>query len=132
MKVSGRRLLIIDDEPQIGIVMRRIAENCGFEVEITTEADTFKRAYAAFQPDAIILDLAVPGMDGIELLRWLADEGCAASILIASGFGSRVIESAKLLGEARGLTMAGTIAKPMRVAEVRAQLTELEQAGANR
>ena len=127
--MSGRRLLIIDDEPQFGILIRRIAEHCGFEVETTLTAGNFKDAYASFQPDAIILDLAVPEMDGIELLRWLADIGCSAPILIASGFGSKVIESAKLLGEARGLAMAGVIAKPFRVAELQAQLTGLELAG---
>ena len=126
--MTGRRLLIIDDEPQIGLVIGRIARNCGFEVETTQSAESFKRAYSTFHPGAIVLDLAVPDADGIELLRWLANESCTAQILIASGFGSKVVESARLLGEARGLAMAGVIAKPVRLADVREQLNGLELA----
>ena len=126
--MSAGRLLIIDDEAPMAAVLERIGTGCGFDVTATTTAQAFKESYAAGAPDLIILDLAVPEIDGIELLRWLGDEGCAATIVIVTGFGGRIPESAKLLGEAHGLKMGGIIAKPFRVADIRAVLTELARA----
>jgi DNA-binding response OmpR family regulator len=116
--VSDKRLLIIDDEPEVGAIIRQIAEGCGFEVEATTSADAFKAAYSTFRPTVIIVDLAVPNTDGIQLFRWLADEHCTVPIVIVSGFDDKVLESAKRLGEARGLLMGGIITKPMRAADI--------------
>src|ERR1700761_336336 len=98
--VADRRLLIIDDEPDIGAILAYIAEDCGYEVAATISADEFKDAYATFRPTVLVVDLALPNIDGIELFRWLADQGCAMPILILSGFDDKVLESAKLLGEA--------------------------------
>ncbi|HEX4507402.1 MAG TPA: response regulator [Alphaproteobacteria bacterium] len=123
--MSVGRLLIIDDEAPIAAVLARIGKSCGFDVSTTTSAEAFKESYAAGSPDVIILDLAIPRVDGIELLRWLGDEGCTATIQIISGFGGKIPESAKLLGEARGLKMGGIVSKPFRVADIRAILTEL-------
>ena len=123
--MSAGRLLIIDDEAPIAAVLERIGKGCGFDVASTTTAEAFKQSYAAGPPDIIILDLAIPRVDGIELLRWLGDENCAATILIVTGFGGRIPQSAKLLGEAHGLKMGGIINKPFRVAEIRAILAGL-------
>ena len=123
--MSTRRLLIIDDEPDIGAILKYIAEDCGFEAVATTTSEAFKTSYATFKPTAMVIDLAVPDIDGIELFRWLADDGCTAPILILSGFGEKVLESARRLGEARGLVMAGIISKPMHANDVRALLDSL-------
>ena len=58
----------------------------------------FKTAYAAFKPTAVVVDLALPDTDGIELFRWLADRGCTLPIVILSGFDDKVLESAKRAG----------------------------------
>jgi DNA-binding response OmpR family regulator len=126
--MNDKRLLIIDDEPEICAIVEHIAKDCGFEVESATSADAFKAAYSTFQPSVIILDLAVPNTDGIELFRWLENQHCSAAILIVSGFDAKVLESAKRLGEARGLTMGGIITKPMRARDVRALLNGLGKA----
>jgi DNA-binding response OmpR family regulator len=123
--VNNKRLLIIDDEPDIGAMLQYIAEDCGFEVVATTTSEAFKTSYTTFKPTAVVVDLAVPNTDGIELFRWLADEGCTAPVLILSGFDDKVLESARLLGEARGLAMAGIITKPMDIDGVRALLGSL-------
>lgn len=122
------RLLLIDDEPMIGAFIQRIAESSGFEVQATTEPDAFMAACAAFDPDVISLDLSMPDCDGIELLRYLAEIDCRAQILIASGFDNKVLEAARDLGEARGLTMAGVLPKPIRAAELRAVLESVREA----
>lgn len=118
-------LLLIDDEPCVGRFLAHAAEECGYRALATVTADSFRREYRLLCPDAIAIDLAMPGSDGVELLRFLAEEQCRAPILIISGFDRRVLESAMRLGEALGLNMVGPLAKPVRLAELEALLGSL-------
>ena len=74
----------------------------------------------------VALDLGMPGMDGVELIRFLADQDYGSPVLIVSGFDRRVLESAFRLGEALGLTMVGPIEKPIRLADLEALLGQLK------
>jgi CheY-like chemotaxis protein len=120
------RLLQIDDDPHVGMAYQRIARGCGYETKITSDSAGFKAAYETFRPDVIMLDLDMPGADGIELVRFLADAGCTAAILIASGQHPRILEASGSLATARGLRVAGTIAKPLAAADLRAALHTLK------
>jgi DNA-binding response OmpR family regulator len=122
------RFILVDDDPHIGTVVRRIAESCGFEVETTTRANEFKAACESRCPDVIALDLAVPDCDGIELLRYLGESNCQAQILIISGMGHKMLEIAEHLGRARGLKMSGLISKPMHLTDLRTVLERVRDA----
>jgi CheY-like chemotaxis protein len=74
----------------------------------------------------VALDLGMPGMDGVELIRFLADQNYDAPVLIVSGFDRRVLESAIRLGEALGLTMVGPIEKPVRFEVLEETLSRLK------
>jgi len=76
------RVLVVDDDPGFGEFVRRVADGCGYEVALAGDAASFERNYAAFGPDLIMLDLQMPGADGIELLRTLATLDCKAPILV--------------------------------------------------
>jgi CheY-like chemotaxis protein len=65
-------------------------------------------------------------MDGVELLRFLAEKKYRAPVLIVSGFDRRVLESAFRLGEALGLIMAGPLEKPVRLEELERELHRLK------
>jgi DNA-binding response OmpR family regulator len=121
-----KRLLLVDDEPGTTDFIRTIAEeNAWFEIRTSNRADDFKAAFLEWHPDAVILDLAMPGTDGVELLRWLAETGCKARIAIISGFDRRVLEAAGRLGEASGLIISDKLAKPIRLAAMRQALQRL-------
>ena len=124
--MKAAQLLMCDDEPDVGTFVRRIAEDLGYEVHFTARADQFGRLYRDVRPDVVILDLVMPGTDGIELLRFLAEERSPARILLMSGFDPRMREAARLLGEAHALNMVGTVAKPVRAAELRRLLAGLQ------
>ncbi|HEY5724096.1 MAG TPA: response regulator [Allosphingosinicella sp.] len=111
-------LLIIDDEPFVSRFLAHAAEECGYRALATATADSFRREYRLLEPDVIALDLAMPGGDGVELLRFLAAEQCRAPVLIVSGFDRRVLESSMRLGDKLGLDMIGPLAKPILVAEL--------------
>ena len=116
------RLLIVDDEPEICDLLGRIGRESGYDVVTANHADEFKSALSAGEADVIVLDLTLPGTDGIELLNYLAEARTRARILIVSGFDESIRGMAYKIGAARGLEMAGVLPKPVRVAEFRTLL----------
>ena len=119
------RLLLIDDEPALADFLASAARESGFEPVITSEDRQFRDEFLRDRPRMVALDLGMPGMDGVELLRFLAEQDYRAPVLIVSGFDRRVLESAFRLGEALGLTMTGPIEKPVRLEDLEALLAEL-------
>ncbi len=123
--MCGNRLLIVDDNRDFADFVARVAVGCGFEIRFATGEAAFKDAVAAWAPTAIALDLAMPGMDGLEALRHLEAMDSGARILIMSGHDRRVVEAAQRVGLERGLEIGGVLAKPIRAAHLRAKLEEL-------
>ena len=109
------RLLLIDDEPQLAAFVASAARMCGFDPITTDRDEDFRARLLADDPQMVALDLGMPGMDGVELLRFLADHDFKGPVLIISGFDRRVLESAFRLGEALGLKMVGPLEKPARL-----------------
>lgn len=112
--MSQPRLLLIDDEPALADYLANAAKACGYEPIVTDRDDKFREAFLELRPEMVALDLGMP-VDGVELTRFLADEGYRGPVLIVSGFDRRVLESAFRLGEALGLQMAGPLEKPVRL-----------------
>lgn len=109
------RLLLIDDEPALAAFVANAAAMCGFEPVVTSNDSLFRDEFHKDVPGMVALDLGMPGMDGVELLRFLAAESFEGPVLIISGFDRRVLESAFRLGEALGLAMVGPLEKPVRL-----------------
>jgi CheY-like chemotaxis protein len=119
--MSTRRLLVIDDEAEFREIVSQVATGLGYEVVSTGRADEFKTAYDAAPPTAIVLDMIMPDVDGIELVRWLADRNCPAKVLVVTGYNPLYRDAAGALGSAQGLTVA-TLQKPVSLADLRAAL----------
>ena len=120
------RLLLIDDEPALADYLANAARSCGFEPIITARDEDFREAVIANRPEMVALDLGMPGMDGVELTRFLADQNYRGPVLIVSGFDRRVLESAFRLGEALGLNMVGPVEKPVRLDVLEGVLSKLK------
>lgn len=120
------RLLLIDDEPALASFVAEAARISGFEPEIAADEQSFHDCFDRNRPHVVVLDLGMPGTDGVEFLRYLSSHQFGGPILIVSGFDRRVLESAVRLGSALGLDMAGTIEKPVRLDDLEQQLTALK------
>jgi DNA-binding response OmpR family regulator len=120
------RLLLIDDEPSLAEFLASAAAESGFEPVMTGRDEEFREAFLAQPPDMVALDLGMPGMDGVELIRFLTDQQFRGPVLIVSGFDRRVLESAFRLGEALGLTMVGPVEKPVRFEVLEQMLSRLK------
>lgn len=119
------RLLLIDDEPALAAFVAKAADMCGFEPVIAEQDQQFRDLFKANRPHMVALDLGMPGMDGVELLRFLATEEFKEPVLIISGFDRRVLESAFRFGEALGLQMVGPLEKPARLEQLEEILTRV-------
>lgn len=119
------RLLLIDDEEVLAEFLATAAADSGFEPVVTQRDEDFRTAFVAKRPDMVALDLGMPGMDGVELIRFLAHHEYDAPVLILSGFDRRVLESAFRLGEALGLKMVGPLEKPVRLEVLQEMLTRV-------
>jgi EAL domain-containing protein (putative c-di-GMP-specific phosphodiesterase class I) len=118
---------MIDDERAICDFVGTVARNLGFEFQYAADADEFRRLVHDFAPTALVLDLNMPHVDGIELLRFLADAECRALILVISGEDRRVLTATERLGTAHGLRMAGTLQKPILLPVLKAALEKIMQ-----
>ncbi|MGC2463237.1 MAG: EAL domain-containing response regulator [Steroidobacteraceae bacterium] len=118
---------MIDDEPAFGQIVKRVAEASGFEVIVTNDTSAFINTVRQWHPTVIILDLKMPGIDGIQLLRTLAADKCTAHVVLSSGAGEKVLDSAMRLGLERGLNMGASLPKPVRVESLRSRLAEFKQ-----
>ncbi len=123
----GDRLLVIDDEPAFAQVVKKVAQDCGFEVVVTTDPSVFMNAVRLWHPTVIMLDLKMPNTDGIQLLRALAADNCAAHVVVTSGEHGKVLEAAMQLGRERGLNMRDVLPKPVRAQELRERLAMLKR-----
>lgn len=88
------KILIIDDEPSIVNLVSAYLTPEGFDVYTASDGVTGLKAVKAYKPDLIVLDLMLPGMDGIELLTRLRRESDVYVILLTA----RTEETDKIVG----------------------------------
>jgi EAL domain-containing protein (putative c-di-GMP-specific phosphodiesterase class I) len=119
---SPNKLLVIDDQADLCEFISEAAHALGFQTCAVTDPDAFRRALQDFQPTVVVLDLQMPGADGIELLRYMGERGSKAQVLVASGMDQRVLSTAEQLGRAQGLDMLGTLQKPILLPDLEATL----------
>jgi EAL domain-containing protein (putative c-di-GMP-specific phosphodiesterase class I) len=117
------RLLIVDDDAAITRLIKRAAEELGFEVKSTSDPEDFMGTARQWRPSVIVLDLQMPGRDGIQLLRELAEDKCPAQVILTSGVDRKLLEGAQDLGAVCGLKMAGVLEKPFGFSSLRDFLT---------
>ena len=78
--MNGLRVAVVEDEPDIAEVVQYNLKKEGFQVEIHGRGDTALEAVRRRPPDLILLDLMLPGMDGLEITRALKRDPATAGI----------------------------------------------------
>jgi two-component system response regulator MprA len=125
--MSVVRILIVDDDRALREALRRNLALDGYEVEVAGKgADALAQAEDG-RPDAIVLDVGLPGLDGLEVCRWLRRSGNRVPVLMLTAHDA--IES-RIDGLDAGAD--DYLAKPFDVGELRARLRALlRRAGAD-
>lgn len=117
--MSACRLLILDDDPSIGLTLQLIAEASGASARLAASPDDFFAALTDWAPTHLCIDLNMPQMSGAEVLQALAGRGCAAQVIISSGVGLQALTLASQVAAGQGLTLCGVLPKPFRPAQLR-------------
>jgi len=108
------KILVVDDEPDIRRLVSEILEDEGYQVAMAENADLARQLKASEQPDLILLDIWMPDIDGITLLKeWAGDESPLCPVIMMSGHGS--VEAAV---EATRLGAYDFLEKPLSLARL--------------
>lgn len=95
----AKKILIVDDEPNIVISLEYLMKKEGFEVAVATDGDAALATAAAFQPDLVLLDVMMPKKSGFEVCQILrADPALAALKIVMLTAKGRDSEIAKGTG----------------------------------
>lgn len=110
--MSSKTVLIVDDDPEILSLVQEVSEQLGFDVSLAHDAQEFKVQYAVAIPDLIVMDIVMPGEDGIELMRYLAKKKCRSKLIIMSGYNPLYLRSGETLARDWGLEAISVLTKP--------------------
>jgi len=91
----GHRVLVVDDDPTVSDVVRRYLEQDGCQVRLAADGADGLAAVAADVPDLVVLDLMMPGIDGIEVCRRLRRQLPALPVIMLTALGE---EADRVLG----------------------------------
>ncbi|MEV0685049.1 response regulator transcription factor [Nocardia sp. NPDC050378] len=111
------RILVVDDEPMIVELLSTSLRFQGFEVVTAADGAAALDTARRFRPDALVVDVMMPGMDGFTLLRRLRADGVQAPVLFLT---ARDQTEAKLTG--LGLGADDYVTKPFSLEEVIARI----------
>jgi len=90
----GLTILVVDDEPRIVQLVRDYLEHGGFTVLVASDGAAALRTARTGRPDLVVLDLGLPGLDGLDVARALRRDGEVPIIMLTA----RTEESDKLVG----------------------------------
>ncbi|HEY5723150.1 MAG TPA: response regulator [Allosphingosinicella sp.] len=125
----GRLAYIVDDEPRLRALVRQALTGAGIDVEEYASSESFLAGYRRRRPGCIIVDIGLPGINGLDLLEMIATSGGTDPAVVLSGNGN--VPSAVRAGR---LGVVDFIEKPFRisdlVAAVEKALEKLRAAGA--
>ena len=112
--MSQANILVVDDEPDIRQLVQEILEDEGYSVQVAQDGENARLIYAKQKPDLVLLDIWMPDIDGISLLKeWSASGGLDSQVVIMSGHGT--LETAV---EATRLGAFDFIQKPLSLAKL--------------
>ncbi len=86
MERSAFRIMVVDDEPSIQLLLSRILSNEGYVVETARSGEEAVARIPSFAPHLVITDLKMPGMDGIELMRRVKGERPEVDFILLTAY----------------------------------------------
>ncbi len=116
------RVLVVDDEENIRLVLRKVLQKNGYSVDTAASAEEALERLDDFGPDFLIADVRMPGMSGLDLCRELEARASTATVIVMSAYGS-----VELALEAMKAGAYDYISKPFKQDEVLLALRKAEE-----
>jgi CheY-like chemotaxis protein len=121
-EVETVRILIIDDEPTVADALAEAVRHQGYEAVVTHRGADATAAIRNHRPDGVFLDLVMPGMGGVEVLRRIRTEWPGLPVVLVTGFP----ELAEI-EEARQLGITAVVEKPLIIKNLATVLDDLSE-----
>jgi excisionase family DNA binding protein len=112
MPTRQPRVLVIDDDDAIRFVLREAFASVGFDVVEAPSGLLGLDALDQQAPDVVLLDIMMPGIDGLQVMKYLGQFGVKIPVIVLSALGQRVEERARAMGA------AAFVAKPFDVRDL--------------
>ncbi len=128
--LQAHRIMLLDDDPFMLQVLTLQLAQLGFRQVIGCQngAEALEQVSTSqASVDLILLDINMPGMDGVEFIRRLMECQFRGSVILVSGEDERLLESVQKLIEAHQLTALGHLQKPVKTEELVAVLSRFER-----
>src|SRR5438874_2171020 len=114
-----KTILIVDDEPAARYGLRRALE-AKYRIAEADSAETAREALPREQPDLVLLDVVLPGGDGLSFLKWMREQGSEVPVLMVSA-----LDAAKTAVQALQLGAADYLVKGFELDELRQRVANL-------
>ena len=120
------RLLLIEDDPALALTLKRSLERKMMQVQLCDNGNHAVAAWQAMQPDVVVLDLSLPGLDGLQVLKIARQTGLLTPVLILTARGT---VGDKILGLNAGAD--DYLPKPFDLDELEARVRALNRRNSN-
>lgn len=106
-------VLVVDDQPGIRRLLTEVLSDESYEVITANNGNTAIEMLAKFKPAVILLDMKMPGMDGLEVLQEIVNRGTAAKVIMMTAYGE-----AERMKKAKEIGAHAYITKPFDIIEL--------------
>jgi FixJ family two-component response regulator len=120
--IKNSVISVVDDDESMRRMLTRGIEAAGFDVAVFNSAEEFLDSSSVSDSDCLVLDVDLPGMNGMELQQHLNESGTGISIIFMSGHADDLIKKRALEAGA-----AGFFSKPLSISTLVATLRTLQQ-----
>lgn len=119
MSISNALVLVIDDQPGIRRLLAEVLQEDGYDVEVAANGQEALQKVKEITPGLILMDMKMPGMDGLETFRELKKIGKAERVVMMTAYGEL-----ELVKEAINLGAYKYITKPFDINVIKATVKE--------
>ncbi|MGB9901624.1 response regulator [Methanothrix sp.] len=121
------RILVVDDAPFIVRALRDVLGARGFEIHEVQSGEEALSVYRDLRPDVVLMDILMPGMNGIAVTREIVNMDPSANIIVITAIGKPGLERECMDAGARGFLL-----KPFRIRDLLALIESLSRRGDER
>jgi len=128
-KIPGalHKLLVVDDDTVHRMVICRIARQAGFEVDEAASYEAARRMLGLSVYGCVTLDLSLGERGGIDVLRYMAEIGCASPVVVVSGSDDAVRGESLAVARKLNLNVCRPFSKPVKLADLRELMREIRK-----
>jgi two-component system response regulator (stage 0 sporulation protein F) len=122
--MDDRKVLIVDDQNGIRVMLSELLHSEGYSIYQASNGRIALELVQQYQPDLVLLDMKIPGMSGLEILRQIKQQHPEIKVIMMTAYGEL-----NMLNEARDLGALMNFSKPFDIDELRLAVnTELGDA----